>query len=136
MLKKMIIFILLASSSVFGSQEKTITFTPSELATQNQKSIISSEETEKQFTSPDFHHTFFKMLSLLGAIIVLFAITLWSFKKLTKSRINALNDRNSIKVLEKRILSPKSILYLVEYDGKKALVSESHLDMKIKFLDR
>jgi hypothetical protein len=41
-----------------------------------------------------------------------------------------------IKVLEKRILSPKSILYLVEYEGKKVLVSESHLNMKIKILDK
>ena len=124
----------------FGaSSESTVRFTPSELADQTKEAPLSSfDNIEKEFSQserPEFQHTFFKMLLLLGAIIVLSFITLWSFKRLTRNRVDALNTRKSIKILEKRILSPKSILYLVEYEGKKALISESHLDMKIKFID-
>ncbi len=40
------------------------------------------------------------------------------------------NMIKNIKILEKRPLSAKSMLYLIEIDGKKAIISESTLEVR------
>ena len=40
------------------------------------------------------------------------------------------NNTKAIKILEKRVLSPKSILYLVKVENKKVLISESHMEVR------
>ena len=51
-------------------------------------------------------------------------------------RLTQANLTKNIKILEKRAISPKSLLYIVEIDGKKILISESNLEVrKIKEID-
>lgn len=138
-MKKLYLFLILLSSLTFG---KTTTFIPDEngklvaqeLAAQNNQ-IRFKEFEENKFQKPDFHKAFFKMILSLTAIIVLCFLTFWIFKRISKSRMTQVNNQRALKVIEKRILSPKSILYLIEYEGTKVLVSESHLDVKIKILN-
>ena len=111
------------------SQNKTTHFIPNEknelIAKQDATSNDNYEkEIEKEFPQPEFQGAFFKMILAVIAVIVLGFITFWAFRKLTRARIEAANSNKAIKVLEKRILSPKSILYLIEYEGKKILISE------------
>ena len=87
---------------------------------------------EKEFPQIEYRGAFWKMIFALIAVLLLGGITLWSFKRLNRSRIYSSNMNKEIKILERRVLSPKSILYLIECDGKKMIVSESHLDTKIK----
>lgn len=90
-------------------------------------------ENDKNFEKPNFQKAFVKMMASLVGIIVLCIITFWAFKKITRSRMHTSNNIG-IKILEKKILSPKTMLYVVEYENKKTLISESHLDIKIKLL--
>jgi flagellar protein FliO/FliZ len=141
MFKSYFIFPLIFAVSLFGEKTskenslKSLSFTKEELLSQNQKPLNPVEENiEKEFPKVEFKGAFIKMMLSLLAVIVLGIITFIMFKRISRNRFMQANNDMAIKVLEKRILSPKSIIYLVEYEGIKALVSESHLDVNIKIL--
>jgi flagellar protein FliO/FliZ len=143
MFKTSFIFFFIFAVSLFGEKPskenslKSISFTKEELLNQNQnqKPFDPLEENiEKDFPKFEFKGAFIKMMLSLLAVIVLGIITFIMFKRITRTRFIQANNNMAIKVLEKRVLSPKSIIYLVEYEGVKALVSESHLDVNIKIL--
>ena len=71
-----------------------------------------------------------KMFLTMIAIIVLFCISYWFLKKLVNNRLQKGSETHAIQILEKRILSPKTMLYLVEVDNKKILLAESQLEIK------
>lgn len=102
--------------------------------------IFASETKEENLfqTIPDtqYQTTFWKMILILFALIGLMIISVWLFKRISKVKITQANAYKTIKILEKRVLSPKSMLYIIEVDGKKIILSESHLEVKkIKDLD-
>ena len=68
-------------------------------------------------------------LSFLG-LIALVVLSFWVFRRLSQGRLSPSSTQKSIKVLERKVLSPKSMLYLVEVDGKKVFLAESHLEIK------
>ena len=77
-----------------------------------------------------YENAFVKMFLMLLLLIVLVFFTIWMFKRLSHGRIRLLNNTRSIKILERRPLSAKSILYLVEVGGKQVLVSESQAEVR------
>ncbi|MEN9654368.1 MAG: hypothetical protein RL235_480 [Chlamydiota bacterium] len=84
-----------------------------------------------ELTQPtDFGILFLKMLVSLVLLIALMLMTVWALRRLIQHRLQRGNDMQAIQVLEKRMLSPKTTLYLVEIDKKKVLVAESHLEIK------
>lgn len=134
-----IIFFCLVFCSGF-SENKKFFIKPSEIEQAPNMDLLQKNNNldnaiEKEFPQIEYKSAFLKMLLSLVAVVTLGIITIISFKKIARNRLYSANLNNEIKILEKRILSPKSILYLIEYDGKKLIVSESHLDMKIKKLD-
>jgi len=137
MLKKCFFLFFSLSISLFG---KTTTFIPNEngeLITKNETNQLNFENNfQEKFPKPDFQKSFIKMIMSLIFIIFFACITFWVFKKISKTRMNQANNLKTIKILEKRILSPKTILYLVEYEGTKILISESHLDIKMKITNQ
>ncbi|MDN3508261.1 MAG: flagellar biosynthetic protein FliO [Simkaniaceae bacterium] len=73
--------------------------------------------------------TFFIIL-LAGVIIY------WLYKRFAQSRTMAANSIKTIKILERRPLSPKSMLYLVEIGDKQVIIAESqHNITTVKHLD-
>lgn len=140
---KIFFIVLVSLFSISGfSENKTTYISPSDLqknttseVVQNTTNIDTNFDEQPPITTLDYKPPILKMILALIFVILLGSVTLWSFKRLAKSRLYTANLNNQIKVLEKRILSPKSILYLIEFDGKKMIVSESHLDMKIKILE-
>lgn len=80
--------------------------------------------------SADYGSALIKMFLTMIAIIVLFFISYWFLKKLVNHRLQRGSDNHSIQIVEKRILSPKTMLYLVEVDNKKILLAESQLEIK------
>jgi len=78
----------------------------------------------------EFDESFKKMFWALGALVVLIFITVWMIKRLTKIRLTQFNRFSKIKIIEKRSLSPKSILYLVEIGGRRFFLSESQLEVR------
>lgn len=77
-----------------------------------------------------FQTAFWKMVWVLAGLIALVILTVWMLRRLTNIRLQQSNRYSSIKILEKRNLSPKSILYVVEVEGRRILVSESHLEIR------
>ena len=81
-------------------------------------------------THDHFEHAFIKMLLTLGGLLLLVFLTLWALRKLTHGKVGSFGSQKKIKILERKPLSPKSVLYLIEIDGKQVIVSESQLEVR------
>lgn len=75
---------------------------------------------------PQITKVFFMLLLLIGLLI----LTAWLLKRFLRFRMQASSVGQSIQILEKKVLSPKSILYLVEVEKQKFLVSESQAQVQ------
>jgi flagellar biogenesis protein FliO len=76
-----------------------------------------------------YESAFVKMLFTLLLLLALIFITVWMLRKLSQGRSKAMSG-HSVKILEKRPLSAKSILYVIEVGGKRILISESQLEVR------
>ncbi|MES2199474.1 MAG: flagellar biosynthetic protein FliO [Chlamydiota bacterium] len=79
---------------------------------------------------PSYEATFIKMLITLGGLLALVFLTIWILRKASNGRFGSMGTHKKIIVLEKKPLSPKTLLYLIELDGKKILISESQLEVR------
>lgn len=76
-------------------------------------------------TDTNFLGEFFYMLLMLALLISLVMFTSWFLKRMLHSRIEQMNAGSSIKVLEKRSLSQKTHIYLIEHEGKTLMIAET-----------
>lgn len=72
-----------------------------------------------------FLSEFINMMTTLGLIIVIILIATWFLKKMVSSRIQQLNTSSLIKIIERRTLSPKTSLILVDIQGAGYVFAES-----------
>lgn len=72
----------------------------------------------------------FKILLALVALIVAIFVMIWILKRMNQGQFSYGSSHKSIKILEKRPLSQKTMLYLIEVDGKQILIGESQLELK------
>lgn len=85
-------------------------------------------ETFNEVSSPEeisFLSQFINMMTTLGLMIALILFIAWFLKRLTQSRMEEVNQKSLIKIVEKRMVSPKTTIYLLEVDGKEILIAES-----------
>ena len=78
----------------------------------------------------DMGMTLIKMLLTLLALALLLFGSFWFLRRLIQNRLQKGIGKQSIDILEKRMISPKTMLYLVQVENKKILVAESHLEFK------
>ena len=78
----------------------------------------------------DMGMALFKMFITLIALIVLLYGSWWFLRRLIQKRLEKGVGERSIEILEKRMISPKTMLYLVQVEDKKILLAESHLEIK------
>jgi flagellar biogenesis protein FliO len=78
----------------------------------------------------DYGAAFVKMFLTLIALIALFGLTVWLIKRLIRSRLEKGSGEQLIQILEKKMISPKTMLYVVELEGKRILLAESHLEVR------
>ncbi len=71
-----------------------------------------------------------KTLLVLFALVALLGVTFWFLRKLIQQRIEKGAANLTIQIIEKRMLSPKTMLYLVEVEGKKILLAESQVEVR------
>jgi flagellar protein FliO/FliZ len=77
-----------------------------------------------------YENAFVRMLvTLLGLVFLVFA-TFWILRRLGKGKFKLGGGGRMINVIERRALSPKSMLYIVEIGNKKVLISESQLEVR------
>lgn len=116
---------ILAQDSEAADRCSKINHYPNELANSD-----IEDEGPIPLQGDKFQSAFKKMLWMLFALIILVVLTVWMIKRLTNIRLHQNNRYSSIKILEKRNLSPKSILYIVDVDGKRILLSESQMEIR------
>lgn len=100
-----------------------------ELTALDQASIAIGDTTS-QIPTGELGATFGKMLLSLIALIVLLGVSYWFLKRLIQQRLQKGVGEAAIQIVEKRMISPKTILYLIEVEGKKILIAESQLEIK------
>jgi flagellar biogenesis protein FliO len=100
------------------------------LDAQNSNSDENSSPSNLESTTKDYESAFIKMIVFLVVLLILVFAIFFIFKKLSSSRMHHNNHYKSIKILEKRAISPKSMLYMVEVGGKKILLAESQFEIR------
>ena len=68
---------------------------------------------------------FCNMLLTLGFILILIFLSVYLLKRLMRSRIKQLNKSTGIRILERRSLTSKTSLYLIDILGKGVVISDS-----------
>jgi flagellar biogenesis protein FliO len=104
--------------------KKTLFFLFSTLALHAEEVVAAQE-------APSYEGTLLKMLTTLGGLLLLVFLTIWILKKLSNGRFGGMGPSKKIIILEKKPLSPKTLLYLVELEGKKILISESQFEVRM-----
>ncbi|MBY0529059.1 MAG: flagellar biosynthetic protein FliO [Rhabdochlamydiaceae bacterium] len=110
-------------------QEQT---TPSQSATPAAPLPVSGTEPQSELDQPaiSYESAFIKMLVTLGGLILLVFLTIWILRRLGQGRFRGIGSQRSIEILEKRPLSAKSMLYIVQIGNKQVLISESQFDVR------
>lgn len=92
--------------------------------------LESAAEISSQMPAGDLGAAFSKMLFSLLIVVALLLASFWFLRRVFQNRMHKGNLASSIHILEKRALSPKTMLYLVKIEGKKILIAESQLEVK------
>ena len=94
--------------------------------------LVQSDALKELSSTPpsDLGLTFMKMLFTFIGLIVLLIATYWFIRRLIQNRLQKGVGEQAIQIIEKRMLSAKTMLYLIEVDNKKVLLAESHLEIK------
>ena len=78
---------------------------------------------------PTYEGAFTKMILTLVGLVALIFITVWLLRRLTQGKIGSFGKKH-INIIERKPLSPKTVLYIIDVDGKQILVAESQLEIK------
>lgn len=73
-----------------------------------------------------FFSEFINMLMTLGLIVAIILIATWFLKKMVSSRMEQMNTTSIIKVVEKRMLTPRTSIYLIDVKGDGFILAESN----------
>ncbi len=80
--------------------------------------------------SNDLGAALLKMLLTFAALALLLFASYRLLRHLIRNRLQKGAENPRIEILEKRMMSPKTMLYLIQVDGKQILFAESHLEIK------
>lgn len=72
-----------------------------------------------------FMGEFLKVMTAVGVMVIALMFLSWSTRKMMNAKIQQANETSSLKILEKRVISPKTTLYQLEFDGRSVLMAES-----------
>ncbi len=115
--------------SVVASQQQ-----PSSPDQQPSNNVMPSEEMIEEpapLMRQSITSSMLKMITALLGILLLLVFVAWGVRRLQRGgSFSQIQINRRIKILERRPLSPKSVLYLIEYDGKRVLIAESQLEVR------
>lgn len=125
--KRILVLFFLFSLNVFAQE-----LTPPQTQPEEYQEPSSQEENLLNQTGEpvSYKTAFTKMMLSLLVLIVLIVISVWMLRRISHGRMKQLNTGRSIKIIERRPLSAKSILYLIEVNGKKVVIAESQLEVR------
>jgi flagellar protein FliO/FliZ len=90
--------------------------------------FLSPAETEA--ISGDYGFAILKLFLSLIIVIGLLGLTVWFLRRLIRYRLEKGSGVQAIKILEKKMISPKTMLYFVEVEGEKIILAESQLEVR------
>jgi flagellar biogenesis protein FliO len=130
------VFFLLCTSIVYAAPKEQPAPPPTEqVAPEKQTPPVTEPEnapaplpSSKEMTN-SYEGAFVRMLVTLGGLVLLVVGTFWILRRLRGGKFS-LGSGNTISVREKRALSPKTMLYVVEIGNTKVLISESQLEVR------
>ncbi|AHK63064.1 hypothetical protein BOKEGFJH_00190 [Chlamydia avium] len=70
-----------------------------------------------------------EMLKMLGSLILvltLFGIGVWAFKRFLKSKGQSFGNHSTIKILDRRSITPKTCIYLIRVVNKILIIAEAN----------
>jgi flagellar biogenesis protein FliO len=73
----------------------------------------------------DYWYHFSKMIIVLAIVVAALLISARFLRHMMKQRVESANKFNAIKVLERRVLAQKAVVYLLEVPGKRLVIGES-----------
>ncbi len=97
-------------------------------------SVDSPLETHQEETPTiegHFFEQFIKMLFILCALIVAMLVLAWVAKKFLNTRLEQINAASGIRVEERRVLTQKTVVYILNVQGERVLLAESHQGVAI-----
>ncbi|MGA8165139.1 MAG: flagellar biosynthetic protein FliO [Waddliaceae bacterium] len=72
-----------------------------------------------------FFEEFMNMLLYLGITVALIVVFMWILKRMLAGRVDQVNATSSIKILERRPLTQKTSIYILQIYGKVIAVADS-----------
>lgn len=92
--------------------------------TRNHAKLLEELDKEGDHTA-DFSGELVQLALSLGTILVVLLILSWIVKRFMNTRVEQVNQSSNIKILEKRYLNPKALIYLVSIGNKNIIIGES-----------
>jgi flagellar biogenesis protein FliO len=86
---------------------------------------LDNVSTGSPLSNDHFYAEFFKMLMMLGLIIVLLLLASWFLKRLMNSRVQQVNNASPVKIIERRALTAKTTIYVMDILGRKIAIAEA-----------
>jgi flagellar protein FliO/FliZ len=87
-------------------------------------------QTSTELPPGDYGVSFVKMFLTLIALIILFSSTVWFLRRIIRQRLEKGSGEQLIQILEKKMISPKTLLYVIEMDGQRILLAESQVEVR------
>lgn len=124
-MKTVLMALFFCSLNIFSFGEETTASPPTST---NVPAVIESHASPVEHSSA-YENTLIKMVITLSGLVILVFVTIWVLKKISHGRLGGFSSQKKINILEKKPLSPKTLLYLIEVEGKKILLTESQLEI-------
>lgn len=126
---------LLQAASPHTQEQSAENFSPKQTVEPLSSDLTapSSQTAEEQKTAPmpSYEGTFYKMIGALFLLITVIFGGLWLVRKISQGRGGLFHHNKSIQILERKPLSPKTMLYVVSVNDKQILIAESQLEVKM-----
>ncbi len=126
-LRLLCLFFIALSSSAIAQEEK-------EPQKQEEQQVEKPSDDKDFFDVAEapvsYKGAFMKMMLTLLGLIVLIVISVWMLRRVSHGRMKQMNLGRAMKVIERRPLSAKTVLYLVEISGKKVVIAESQVEVR------
>jgi flagellar biogenesis protein FliO len=91
---------------------------------------LENQPEPSEVVTTSYESAFIKMLLTLGALLFLVILTVWMMRRMSSGRMFRSMSSSQLKIVDKKVLSAKSMLYIVEVEGKRVLISESQLEVR------
>lgn len=93
--------------------------------TQEKASDFYDLPENSQYDESHFWGELINMLVTLGCILLVLGALLWMMRRMQTSRIKYANETGLIKVIDHRVLSQKTSIYLLQIDQKAILIADT-----------